>query len=87
MSIRGDDKLRTVPVFALIIPTLRPPREFTLGLEYFISVAELKDAPGITISAAEDIIRFVVVVERIRTIITGLQRYVDEMIYVFIINV
>jgi hypothetical protein len=86
VSIRGDDKLRTVPVFALIIPTLRPPREFTLGLEYFISVAELKDAPGITISAAEDIIR-VVVVERIRTIITGLQRYVDEMIYVFIINV
>jgi hypothetical protein len=86
VSISGEDKLRTVPVFALIIPTLRPPREFTLGLEYFISVAELKDAPGMTISAA-DIMRFVVVGERIRTRITGLQRYVDEMIYVFIINV
>ena len=52
--MRGVDRLRTVLVFALTIPTLRPPTEFTLGLVYFISVAELKEAPGITIS--EDIV-------------------------------
>jgi hypothetical protein len=48
----GDDRLRTVLVFELTIPTLRPPTEFTLGLVYFMSVRGLKAAPGITISEA-----------------------------------
>jgi len=52
--MRGDDRFRTVLVFELTIPTLRPPREFTLGLEYFISVWGLNAAPEITIS--EDVI-------------------------------
>jgi hypothetical protein len=52
VSIRGEDRLRTVLVFEFTMPTLRPPTEFTLGFVYFMSEAGLKDAPGITISEA-----------------------------------
>jgi hypothetical protein len=43
--MRGVETYVAPLVEALRIPTLLPPEEFTLGLEYLISLSELKVSP------------------------------------------